>query len=80
MAHDIMIKGEMREAKGNSLVDFLATAELRRGDDIIPCEVGFYEVRGNMIPAYAFIKEGITAKGNHYCSETIEIDFWNDFR
>lgn len=81
MAHDIRITGEMRQAKGNSLVDFLTTAEMRRGDDIIPCDVGFYETsRGNIIPAYVFIKEGITANGNHYESETIEIDFWNDFQ
>jgi hypothetical protein len=83
MARAAIRTGEIKAARG--IVDYLARGELRRGDDRIPGEIGYYEEEdpdGNDIlrAAYIFIKrDGVTESGNHYYKETLYLlDNGND--
>ena len=75
MARAAIRTGEIKPARG--IVDYLARGELRRGDERIPCDIGYYEEEdpdGNDIlrAAYVFIKrDGVTESGNHYLKETL---------
>lgn len=58
----------------NALVDYVADGILSRDGENIPCEIGYTEFYSQRIePTHIFIKEGITASGNHYEAETIEL-------
>ena len=64
----------MLKALEHGLVDYVATGFINRGDEEIPCEIGYTDFYPDRIePTHIFIKEGITASGNHYEAETIEL-------
>lgn len=75
MARAAIRTGEIKATRG--IVDYMARGELRRGDERIPCDIGYYEEEdpdGNDIlrAAYVFIKrDGVTESGNHYHKETL---------
>lgn len=70
------ITGEMRKQK-EGWADYLADGYVQRGEDMVPCEIGFVEVTydGEPIrePFYIFIKDFISESGNHYHSERIDL-------
>lgn len=56
-------------------LDHLQDGYIKRNGEKIPCQLGYaYRGGASTEPAVLFIKKGITAKGNHYESETIEVD------
>lgn len=67
-----IIKGKIEKCGG--LVDYIADGVCFKGEDLIPCRVGFeVDSYDDLTPTYIFIRDGITASGNHYHSETIKL-------
>lgn len=78
--------GELKPI-AHGLVDFVAEGRYLRDGEWIPCEIGFIQYissldnGGNVVEGgfyyteatHIFIKAGITASGNHYEAETIEL-------
>lgn len=62
--------------QNNGCADFLAEGYIMRGEEKIPCKIGYTEWLDDndvlhLDPDYIFIEDGITENGTHYEAETI---------
>ena len=69
------VTGRIKKTGSGSLVDFIANGEIERDGELIPCEVGYYDMATGLIPAFIYIQDGITENGNHHNKETIKLDY-----
>ena len=77
MTHNFKLIGGLTPVK-NGLVDCIGEGYIIRGDEMIPCEIGYrvYDMNENgcgVVPTHIFIQNGITENGTHYNAETIEL-------